>query len=163
MAISLPGPVISLTSVTDGGATVHFDSDPAGVTATERRLVWGVVDSTMTLSAAADPSRNVILTGVTEDVFIVAVGYVYDAGGDEHGPSNPIIFTVPYNVFPNLTADNDAMQKIVNQLTNKVTHNDFLHYSALLDARVADLEAQEKAIEVKQIELLRNITALLQS
>jgi len=163
MAISLPGPVISLTSVTDGGATVHFDSDPVGIVATERRLVWGVVDSTMTLSAAADANQNVILTGVTEDVFIVAVGYVYDVAGDEHGPSNALIFTVPYNVFPNLTADNDAMQKIVNELTNKVTHNDFLHYTAILDARVADLDAQEKAIEVKQIELLRNITALLQS
>ena len=163
MAITLPGPVISLTSVTDGGATLHFDSDPVGVVVVERRIVWGVVDSTMTLSAAADVSRNVILTGVTEDVFIIAVGYVYDALGVEYGPSNAIAFTVPYNVFPNLTADNTAMQRIVNELTNKVTHNDFLHYAALLDARVADLEAQEKAITVKMEELLRNITALLQS
>ncbi len=163
MAITLPGPVISLTSVTDGGATLHFDSDPVGVVVVERRIVWGVVDSTMTLSAAADVSRNVILTGVTEDVFIIAVGYVYDAGSVEYGPSNALAFTVPYNVFPNLTADNTAMQRIVNELTNKVTHNDFLHYSAILDARVADLEAQEKAITVKMEELLRNITALLQS
>ena len=139
-----------------------MSSAPAGVVVDYHKVVYGLVDtaSSMTLTAQLDTGDSVTLSSLTEDVYYMAMGFTTAVGGDIHGPGNVLMFSVPYNAFPNLDANNTAISRLVSGLSGKTTADDFVNYTSILRSRIVTLEEAKEQLELEVQNLLRQISAI---
>lgn len=157
MALNLPGPTTAVSSITDTTVVINFTNLPAGTTA--HWLAWGRPGQAITLSGPANASNNVTITA-PDSQFVVAMGFSYD-GATIYGPGPIIAFTAPHNVFPSFVSNNAAIQGILNQLSSKLSIQEYQTYSDVLDARMSDAESDQRNLAVQINRLFAALSAAL--
>jgi len=161
MPLNLPGPVIAVDTITSTSITVRFTAPP-GVTVDEHWLTWMCMDEgcSQTLVGPAAVDDSLTFT-VSDDKFIVAVGFTYAVGGAIHGPSNVLAFSAPHDVFPLFEANHNAIQGILGRLRDKLTIEEYRQYSTLVDSRLEDIESNQKTLSTRIRELMGAVQAAL--
>lgn len=162
MAHSVPGPTITLGTLTASTAVITVSAAPVGVTVDYHQIAYGRVNlaSSMVLSAQVATGASVTLSSLTTDVYYLAMGFTTDLAGDLHGPGNVLAFSVPYNAFPNMAANNTAISRLVSGLSGKVTTTDFVHYTHLLANRIHEVEETNVTLQQEIKDLLQQISSI---
>ena len=158
MALILPGPMVTLSTITSNTVTFTFD-DPDGVTVASNYIAWSIPGGMPVLVGPADANNQINVT-VTTDTFITAMGFSYDGSGNAYGPGNILTFTAPHNIFPSFLANHEGIIAIINGLTTKVTADEFIQYANILDGRIDDIQDDQKTLSSRIDELFAAVTAV---